>query len=58
MPEQPLLDHVSIAAEKLGLSEYQVRKLVDKGLLPGQKIGGRLYIPAKSIREYVDRIAG
>lgn len=48
----PLLIHIGRAAERLGLSRYQVKKLVDSGQLPSVLVGTRTYIPASALDEY------
>lgn len=53
----PLLIHVNHAAERLGLSAYQVRRLVDDGRLPAEKVGNRTYIPAAALDQYVEAIS-
>lgn len=50
------LVHVNAAADKLGLSPYQVRGLIDAGRLPSEKVGNRTYIPAAALAAYIERI--
>ena len=45
----PLLLSIKLAAERLGLSEWQVRQH-----FPITKIGNRAYVAAKALREYVE----
>lgn len=42
---------VSEAAERLGVTERRVRKRIDEGSLPAERIAGRWAIPASAIRE-------
>ena len=51
------LVHISIAATQLGLSEYQMKGLVEKGVLPATKIGRRTYLLQRAINEYLERLA-
>jgi len=51
--QQPLLLHISAAAEALGLTIAQVRGLCDEGLLPATTIKRKTYIPAASVGDYV-----
>lgn len=51
------LIHISVAAKQLGLSEYQMRGLVEKGEIPATRIGNRTYLLERSLSEYLDRIA-
>lgn len=53
----PLLIHIGVAATRLGLSQYQVRRLVKTDVLPSTTIGNRVYIPETALDEYVGRIA-
>lgn len=50
------LVHIVKVAEQLGLSEYQARGLVEKGELPATKVGRRIYVPARAVTDYLDRI--
>jgi len=52
----PLLLHINHAALLLGLSRYQTRNLINSGRLPGEKVGGRVYVPAQAVDEYVASI--
>lgn len=52
----PKLVHISEVAKLLGLSEYQTKGLVEKGKLPGEKIGNRTYIPARAVVDYIEAI--
>lgn len=52
----PVLLHISVVAERLGLSQYQTRLIVDRGDLASEQIGRRTYIPADAFHRYVDRI--
>lgn len=54
--ETPLLLTIALAGRVLGLSPYQTKKLLDRGALPCERIGERIYIPAKAVHEYVDSI--
>lgn len=49
---EPLLLSIKLAAERLGLSEWQVRQH-----FPITKIGNRSYVAAKALREYVGESA-
>ncbi|WP_310962103.1 helix-turn-helix domain-containing protein [Nocardioides terrisoli] len=55
--EAPLLLSPKLVAKSLGISEMQVKHLVDGGQLPSTRIKNRTYIPAESVREYVENIA-
>lgn len=50
---EPMLLHIAVAAKRLGLSQHQVRHLVNDGTLPHQKVANRTYIPVRAIEEYV-----
>lgn len=50
---RPLLLSYKKAAEVLGLSEWQVRGLVDDGVLAGDQIRNRRYVTNSSVLEYV-----
>lgn len=52
------LVHISAVQARLGLSEYQVRGLVEAGDLPATKVGRRTYILTSAVDDYLDRIAG
>jgi excisionase family DNA binding protein len=54
--EGPLLLSLKRVAPLLGLSEWQVRNLIAEQVLPGTKVGNRLYVPAAAVAEYVARI--
>ena len=51
--DSPPLLHISVAADVLGLSVYQVKHLIDDGRLASEKVGVRTYIPAESLRAYL-----
>lgn len=52
----PVLLHISVVAERLGLSQYQTRLIVKRGDLASEQVGNRTYIPADAFQRYVDRI--
>lgn len=51
------LIHISLVAERLGLSVYQTQGLVEKGKLPATKIGNRTYMAARAVDDYIEGIA-
>lgn len=51
------LIHISVAAKQLGLSEYQMRGLVEKGEIPSTLVGNRTYLLQRSVDAYLDGIA-
>lgn len=51
------LIHISAAAKHLGLSEYQMRGLVEKGEIAATRVGRRTYLLRGSVGEYLERIA-
>lgn len=58
----PLLLSIKHVASLLGLSEWQVRGLVNEGSLPATRVPPtgpkrRMYIPAASVAEYVAGIS-
>lgn len=54
--DPPELIHILEVARRLGLSEFQMKGLVEKGTFPHTKIGRRTYIPARAVAEYLDSI--
>lgn len=54
--QAPLLLSAKLAAKALGISEMQVKHLVDDQVLPATRIKNRTYIPSESVREYVENI--
>jgi excisionase family DNA binding protein len=52
----PLLMTVAQAADRLGLSEYQVRQEHGRGVLPGRRAGRFIRITDDDIATYLDRI--
>lgn len=54
--EEPLLFSAKLAAKALGISEMQVKHLVEDGRLPATRIKNRMFIPSASIREYVESV--
>lgn len=50
------LIHIRLVAERLGLSEYQMRGLVERGVLPSTKVGNRTYIPTTAVDAYLESI--
>lgn len=59
--ENGALIHISKVAERLGLSEFQVRGMVTRGELPSVKIPdnpkGRTYVHADAIARWLDGLA-
>ena len=53
----PVLLHVNAVADRLGLTPYQVRKLIDAGRLPAELVGKRTYVPAAALDRYVQGLA-
>lgn len=51
------LIHISKVAERLGLSEYQTRGLIESGELQATRVGTRTYVLARAVSEYLERIA-
>lgn len=56
--EEPLLIHIAVAAAVLGLTIRQTRGLCEDGALASTVIKRKTYIPAASVREYVEGIRG
>jgi hypothetical protein len=54
-PPEPKLAHISDAADRLGLSRWQTRKLIEAGALRAEKIANRTYVAVESINEYVEK---
>jgi hypothetical protein len=48
----PLLLSMKTTAQVLGLSVWQVKKLVDLGALPVTPVNGRKYISAKAVHQF------
>jgi excisionase family DNA binding protein len=44
----------SEAAASLGISEWQVRKLIRDGVLEARRLGGRVVIPAQALAALLD----
>lgn len=57
-PSSGALLHILKVAERLGLSEYQTRGLVERGELAATKIGNRTYIHIDVIDAYEARAKG
>lgn len=53
---EPMLIKIKDAAVLLGISEWQVRRLIEAGELPSTRISNRLYLPLAAIKGYVDSI--
>lgn len=53
---EPLLYNVAKVAEKLGISEYQVRREHERGILPGRRAGRFLRFTDEDIATYLERI--
>lgn len=51
----PLL-HIGVVATTLGLSVYQVKHLIADGRIASEKVGARTYVPAESLREYIESL--
>lgn len=56
-PGTPPLLHIGVVAEQLGLSVYQVKRLIDDGRLSSERIGARIYVPTESLSLYVASLA-
>lgn len=54
--DEPLLYNVEKAAAKLGLSEYQVRREHERGILPGRRAGRFLRFTDDDLSTYLERI--
>lgn len=48
----PLLLSLKTTAQVLGLSVWQVKKLVDLDRLPVTPVNGRKYIPARAVHQF------
>lgn len=57
-PNGGALLHILKVAERLGLSEYQTRGLVERGELVATKIGNRTYIHTDVVDAYEARAKG
>ena len=55
-PQSVLLMNVGQAAERLGLTEYQVRREHERGILPGRRAGRFLRFTEEDLATYVVRI--
>lgn len=44
---------VKECAEMLNKTPFTIRKYINQGKLPGQRISGRLYVPKQSIEEFI-----
>jgi excisionase family DNA binding protein len=53
---QPLLLSAKLAASLLGITDRQLRHLVDDGQLPDVRIKNRTFIPSASVREFVENV--
>lgn len=54
--EQPLLLSAKLAASLLGVTDRQLRHLVDDGQLPDVRIKNRMFIPSASVHEFVESV--
>jgi DNA-binding transcriptional MerR regulator len=52
----PLLMNVAQVAERLGISEYQVRQEHGRGILPGRRAGRFLRFTEDDLTTYLERI--
>ena len=52
----PLLMNVAQVAERLGISEYQVRQEHGRGILPGRRAGRFLRFTEDDLSVYLERI--
>lgn len=52
----PLLLHIREAAKVLGISQSQLRKVVDAERIRNERIANRIYIPEAAIAEYIESI--
>jgi excisionase family DNA binding protein len=50
---EPLLVPISVACQQLSLSDSQVRKLLNKGVLPKVYVGSAIRIPYPALKAYV-----
>jgi hypothetical protein len=57
MADNGLWTHIAVAADTLGFSQYQVRCGIARGEIPGEKIGGRVYVASKWLEVEKARIA-
>jgi DNA-binding transcriptional MerR regulator len=51
-----MLMNVPQVAERLGLSEYQIRQEHDRGILPGRRAGRFLRFTEDDLATYLERI--
>ena len=49
------LIHISTVARDLGLSEYQMKGLVERGEIAATKVGRRTYILRRAVEEYLEK---
>ena len=52
--QQGQLLHISIVQQRLGLSEYQAKRLIVDGKIPASKIGRRTYVLAADLDHYLE----
>jgi excisionase family DNA binding protein len=51
---EPLLS-IAQAAGFLGVSRWQIYRLIERGELPAVRVGGRLRFVPEELREYLER---
>lgn len=54
--DTPPLIHIGVVATTLGLSVYQVKRLIGDGRLTSEQVGNRTYVPATSLRDYIESL--
>lgn len=53
---QAELIHILEVGRQLGLTEYQMRGLVERGEIAATKVGKKTYIPARAVTDYLESI--
>ncbi len=53
-PEEPLVISVAEAAERVGVSDWLVYRLIQQGNFPHRRLGRRIVIPVHALERWID----
>lgn len=54
-PETPLVITVAEAAERVGVSDWLVYRLIQQGNFPHRRLGRRIVIPVHALERWIDQ---
>ncbi len=54
-PEEPLVISVAEAAERVGVSDWLIYRLIQEGNFPHRRLGRRIVIPVRALERWIDQ---